>query len=114
MQNPSDFAPPVQTVELKIKPSQIAIAGLALLAVFGAALLVLRLMDVLILVLVALVIAATLRPMVSALQHRGIPKGLALLLIYLAILGTLAGLQEPATARIAPTATGRASGRCSG
>ena len=92
MQNPSDSDPLVQTVELKIKPSQVAIAGLTLLAVFGAALLVLRLIDVLILVFVALVIAATLRPMVSALRHRGIPKALALLLIYLGILGVLAGL----------------------
>jgi predicted PurR-regulated permease PerM len=92
MPNPSDAAPPVQTVELKIRPLQVALAGLTLLAVFGAALLVLRLIDVLILVFVALVIAATLRPMVSALQHRGIPKALALLLIYLGILGVLAGL----------------------
>ena len=92
MQNRSDSDPLIQTVELKIKPSQIALAGLTLLAVFGAVLLVLRLIDVLILVFVALVIAATLRPMVSALQHRGIPKALALLLIYLGILGVLAGL----------------------
>ena len=92
MDNPSDSAPLVQTVELKIRPSQVALAGLTLLAVFGAALLVLRLIDVLILVFVALVIAATLRPMVSALQHRGIPKALAVLLIYLGILGVLAGL----------------------
>jgi predicted PurR-regulated permease PerM len=92
MPNPSDSPPLVQTVELKIRPSQVALAGLTLLAVFGAALLVLRLIDVLILVFVALVIAATLRPMVTALQHRGIPKVLALLLIYLGILGVLAGL----------------------
>ncbi len=92
MHNPSDSAPLVQTVELKIRPSQVALAGLTLLAVFGAVLLVLRLIDVLILVFVALVIAATLRPMVSALQHWGIPKVLALLLIYLGILGVLAGL----------------------
>ncbi len=92
MYNPSDSPPLVQTVELKIRPSQVALAGLTLLAVFGAALLVLRLIDVLILVFVALVIAATLRPMVTALQHRGIPKVLALLLIYLGILGVLAGL----------------------
>ena len=92
MHNLSDSAPPVQTVVLRIRPAQVALAGLTLLAVFGAALLVLRLIDVLILVFVALVIAATLRPMVSALQHRGIPKVLALLLIYLGILGVLAGL----------------------
>ena len=92
MDNPSDSSPLVQTVELKIKPSQVALAGLTLLAVFGAALLVLSLIDVLILVFVAVVIAATLRPMVSALQHRGIPKALAVLLIYLGILGVLAGL----------------------
>ena len=92
MDNPLNSSPLVQTVELKIRPSQVALAGLTLLAVFGAALLVLRLIDVLILVFVAVVIAATLRPMVSALQHRGIPKALALLLIYLGILGVLVGL----------------------
>jgi Predicted permease len=79
-------------VELKIKPSQVALAGITLLAVFAAALLVLRLIDVLILVFVAVVIAATLRPMVSALLRRGLPKALAVLLIYLGILGVLAGL----------------------
>ena len=79
-------------MELKIKPAQVALAGLTLLAVFGAALLVLRLMDVLIMVFVALVIAATLRPMVTFLQHRRIPKALAVSLIYLGILAVLAGL----------------------
>src|SRR5512141_2483453 len=92
MQSPSDSLPPVQTVELKIKPAQVALAGLTLLAVFGAALLVLRLKDVLIMVFVALVIAATLRPMVSFLQRRKIPKALAVSLIYLGILAVLAGL----------------------
>jgi len=92
MYKPSDSDPPLQTVELKIRPSQVALAGITLLAVFGAALLVLRLMDVLILAFVALVISATLRPMVSALRHWGMPKALAVLLIYLAILGVLAGL----------------------
>ena len=70
MNNPSDFDPHERTVDLKIRPSQVAIAGLTLLAVFGAVMLVLRLIDVLILVFVALVISATLRPMVSALQRR--------------------------------------------
>ena len=79
-------------MELKIRPSQVALAGLTLLAVFGAVLLVLRLIDLLILVFVALVIAATLRPMVSFLQRRRIPKALALALIYLGILGVIAGL----------------------
>lgn len=92
MDDQSASAPLVQTVELKIRPSQVALAGLTLLAVFGAALVVLRLIDILIMVFVALVIAATLRPMVTALERRGIPKVLALLLIYLGILGVLAGL----------------------
>ncbi len=92
MQNLSDSAPNKQIVELKIRPSQVALAGLTLLAVFGAVLLVLRLIDLLILVFVALVIAATLRPMVSFLQRRRIPKALALALIYLGILGVIAGL----------------------
>ncbi len=92
MQNLSNSAPPVQTVELKIRPAQVALVGLILLAVFGAALLVLRLMDVLIMVFIALVIAATLRPMVTFLQRRKIPKALAVSLIYLGILAVLAGL----------------------
>ena len=92
MENPSDSPLPVQTVELKIRPAQVALAGLTLLAVFGVALLVLRLMDVLIMVFVALVIAATLRPMVAFLQRRRIPKALAVSLIYLGILAVLAGL----------------------
>ncbi|MGB8644817.1 MAG: AI-2E family transporter [Anaerolineae bacterium] len=92
MINGSDSTPLVQTVELKIRPSQVALAGFTLLAVFGAVLLVLRLIDVLILVFMALVITATLRPMVFALQRRGIPKALALVLIYLGILAVFAGL----------------------
>src|SRR5512133_2783033 len=92
MQNHSDSPPQVQTVELKIRPAQIALAGLTLLAVFGAVLLVLRLMNVLIMVFVALVIAATIRPMVAFLQRRRIPKALAVSLIYLGILAVLAGL----------------------
>ncbi len=92
MQNHTDSDPPERTVELKIKPSQVAIAGIILLAVFGAVMLVLRLIDMLILVFMALVITATLRPMVSALHRLGIHKTLALLLIYLAILGVSAGM----------------------
>src|SRR5512140_599657 len=92
MQDPSDSSQHEQTVEIKIRPSQVAIAALTLLAVVGAALLVLRLIDVLILVFVALVIAATIRPMMSALRRRHIPKVLAVLLIYLGILGVIAAL----------------------
>jgi predicted PurR-regulated permease PerM len=92
MSNLSGSDPQEQTMELKIRPSQVAIAALTLLAVVGGVLLVLRLIDVLILVFIALVITATLRPMMSALQRRGIPKALALLLIYLGILVVLAGL----------------------
>lgn len=92
IQKPSGSALPIQVVELKIRPVQVALAGLTLLAVFGAALLVMRLIDVLIMVFVALVIAATLRPMVTFLQQRRIPKALALSIIYLCILGVIAGL----------------------
>jgi|GEM_PF-172403 len=99
MYNPSDAGPPVReeettslNVELKFRPAQVALAGLTLLAVVGAVLLVLRLVDVLIMAFLALVITVTLRPMVSTLQRRGIPKGLALLLLYLGILGVFAGL----------------------
>jgi predicted PurR-regulated permease PerM len=92
MHNSSDPLPSVETVEIKIRPSQVALAGITLLALFGAVMLVFRLVNVLMLVFVALVIAATLRPMVSALQKRRFPKVLALLLIYLGILGVVAGL----------------------
>ena len=92
MQDPLGIDPLAQTVELKIRPSQVALAGLTLLAVFGAAMLVLRLMDVIILVFVALVITSTIQPMKTALQRHGIPKALAMLLIYLGVLGVLAGL----------------------
>lgn len=91
-QNPFGSAPLVQTVDLKIRPSQIALAGITLLAVVGAVLLVLHLIDLLILVFVALVIATTIRPMVSFLQRRGVPKALALATIYLGILGVIVGL----------------------
>ena len=92
MNNLPDSDPHEQTVELKIKPSQVVIVVLTILAVVGAALIVLHLVDLLILVFVALVIAATIRPMKSALRRRGIPKGLAVLLIYLGILGVLVAL----------------------
>ncbi len=92
MNNKSDSDSHEQMVELKIKPSQVVIVVLTILAVVGAALIVLRLIDLLILVFVALVITATIRPMKAALQRRRIPKGLAVLLIYLGILGVLAGL----------------------
>ena len=92
MQNSSDSDTPNRLVELKILPSQVAIAGVTLLAVAGAAILVIRLVDVLLLVFIALVIAATLRPMVSALQRRKIHKSVAIFLIYMVILSVLAGL----------------------
>jgi predicted PurR-regulated permease PerM len=92
MQNLSGATPPLQTIELKLKPSQVAIAGITLLAVIGVVLLLFRLLDLLIMVFVALVIAATLRPMVFFLQRCKIPKALALPLIYLGLLGVIVGL----------------------
>jgi predicted PurR-regulated permease PerM len=92
MLNLSDSDPHEQTVELKIRPSQIAIAALTLLVVVGAVFLILRLVDVLILVFIALVITATIRPLMVALRRVGIPRVLALLLIYLVILVVLVGL----------------------
>ena len=92
MNNPSDNDSTVQTVEVKIRPGQIALIGFIFLAILGAALLILHLIDVIILFFVALVIAATLRRPMSALQHLGISKGLALLLIYLGILSVIVGI----------------------
>jgi predicted PurR-regulated permease PerM len=91
-QNVFSAAPTPQTVELKIRPSQIVLAAITLLAVIGVVLLVFRLIDLIILVFIALVIAATIRPMVSFLQRKRIPKALAMALIYLGILGMVAGL----------------------
>jgi predicted PurR-regulated permease PerM len=92
MPNPLDSERLDRTVELKIRPSQVALAAVTLLAVAGAAFLVYRLAEVLILIFIALVIAATLRPMVSALIRRKVHKSVAVLLIYLVILSVLAGL----------------------
>lgn len=90
MQNPSESDPAHRTLEIKISPAQVAIATITLLAVLGGALLMLRLVDVWVLLFIALVIASSLRPLVSALTKRGIHKILAVLLIFIGILSLLA------------------------
>ncbi len=82
----------VQTVEIKIRPEQVAIAAITILAIVGAALLALKLIHVFVLFFVALVIAATLRRPIQTLKQWGIPRGPALVLIYLGILGGIVGI----------------------
>jgi predicted PurR-regulated permease PerM len=64
-------------------------AGLILLAVVGVALLIARLQEIVIVFLVAIVVAEGLRPAIDALQSRGLSRGLATALLYLAIVAVL-------------------------
>src|SRR5690242_11595189 len=82
--------PPV--VEIKIRPEQIALAGLIILALVCGALLVVQLRHVLVFFFVALVIAATLQRPVTIMRQWGIPQGPALILIYLAIFSVIVGI----------------------
>ena len=92
MTNNSGDEKTVQTVEIKIQPEQIAIIGITILAIVGATLLAIKLIHVFVLFFVALVIAATLRRPMQTLKQWGIPRGPALILIYLGILGAIVGI----------------------
>jgi predicted PurR-regulated permease PerM len=86
-QNAGEDPPPTQSPEPRLKPSQVALAGVTLLAVFAGAWLILKLKDVLIMAFIALVIAATIRPMKVFLRRLRLPKFLAIAMVYLGILG---------------------------
>ena len=88
-QNAGEDQPPSQSPDSRLKPSQVALAGVTLLAVFAGAWLILKLKDVLIMAFIALVIAATIRPMKVFLRRLRLPKFLAIAMVYLGILGVL-------------------------
>jgi predicted PurR-regulated permease PerM len=64
--------------------------GVILLALVGGALLVARLQELVVVLLIAVVLAEGLRPVVDGLERRGIPRGLARALLYVAIVAVLA------------------------
>jgi predicted PurR-regulated permease PerM len=64
-------------------------AGLILLGLVGLALLLARLQELVVILLIAIVFAEGLRPAVDGLEHRGVPRGLARALLYVAIVAVL-------------------------
>ena len=64
--------------------------GVILLALVGTALLLARLQELVVVLLIAIVLAEGLRPVVDGLERRGVPRGLARALVYVAILAVLA------------------------
>lgn len=61
-----------------------------LLALAGTALLLVRLQELVVVLLIAIVLAEGLRPVVDGLERRGVPRGFARPLVYVAILAVLA------------------------
>jgi predicted PurR-regulated permease PerM len=64
-------------------------AGLILLGLVGLAVLVARLQELVVVFLIAIVLAEGLRPIVDGIEHRGVPRGLARALLYVAIVAVL-------------------------
>src|SRR5438874_3164454 len=67
-----------------------AIATLVVIAIVAAALALWKLKIVIALVFLGVIIAAAMRPGIEALRRRGIPRGLGLLVHYVAIFGFIA------------------------
>ena len=67
-------------------------AALIVLAIVGLVAVLSRLVDILLVVLVAIVFAEGIRPLVRNLKARGIPEPLGIVLTYVVLLGILAGL----------------------
>ncbi|HLQ61775.1 MAG TPA: AI-2E family transporter [Candidatus Acidoferrales bacterium] len=67
-------------------------AALAVLAVIAAALLLRALLEIVLIFLIAVILAEGLRPLVRALNSRGVPEILARAAVYLALIGIVIGL----------------------
>jgi putative heme transporter len=80
--------PPVRTVRHEIAPRSI----LTILAFIGGILLAVRLWQILLILIIALVLAGTFSPVATWLESHRIPRALALGLILLALLGFIVGL----------------------
>lgn len=76
---------------LKLTASTILLAAASLVTFVAIVLLALNLISVLVTVFLAIILAETIRPLVVALQRRGVPRSLAILAIYLGLAGALAG-----------------------
>ncbi len=83
----SDPAPPPRRVV--VEPRTIWLAATVAVSLATGWLLIARALDVLVLVFFAIVIAEGLRPLVDWLNRRRVPRPLALLLIYIGVLGLL-------------------------
>jgi predicted PurR-regulated permease PerM len=79
---------PVQTVRHEIAPRSI----FTILAIIGGILLVVRLWQIVLMLIIALVLAGTFSPVVTWLERHRIPRALALGLILIALLGFIVGL----------------------
>lgn len=71
---------------------QLALYTAVVLATLGGAALVFSFPEAVIMFLISLAIAATIRPVLEALTQRGIPSGIAVLLTFLVIIVGMAGL----------------------
>ena len=71
---------------------QVFSATVIVLATLAAAYLLLKVGQVIIVLFIAIVFASTIRPFVDGLARRRVPRGLAILLVYLVIFAALTGL----------------------
>src|SRR5437868_4226406 len=74
---------------LRLRPMSLLLAALFLVAVAASVFLLLDLISVLITLLLAIVFAEAIRPPVARLEQKNVPRSVAILLLYLIILGVL-------------------------
>ncbi len=80
-----------RSTTIHVAPSTILLVAFTIVASVGLILLALNLVNVLVTLFLAITLAETIRPLVENLQRRRVHRPFAILLIYLAILGLLAG-----------------------
>lgn len=80
--------PPVRTVRFEIAPRSIFI----MLAIAASILFIVRIWQIILILIVALVLAGTVSPAVTWLERHRVPRSLALTLILIALLGCIVGL----------------------
>src|SRR6266478_4843951 len=81
-------APPAARSSIEISPRTMLVAS----AIIGGLWVLVRLWPVLLVVSIALIVVGTLNPVVGALQRRGLRRGTAVALTFLALLAGLTGL----------------------
>ena len=80
-----------RSTTIHVAPSTIMLAVLTAVASVGLVILALNLVNVLVALFLAITLAETIRPLVEDLRRRRVHRPIAILLIYLAIFGLLAG-----------------------